>query len=83
MATIRTAADKVQATVGAIGKVKDGDYGPYQSVLFEGKGLPDGKVWRCMDPEQAQQFTRGQRVHLVPTTNKTGQAFMGYRAAEH
>jgi hypothetical protein len=25
-----------------------------------------------MDPDQAQQFTRGQTVYLVPTTNKQG-----------
>jgi hypothetical protein len=70
MATIRTAADKVPATVAGFGKLKDGNYGPYQSVLFEGPGLPDGKLWRSMPPEQAQQFNRGQRVYLVPTTSK-------------
>lgn len=72
MATIRTAADKIPATVSGFGKIKDGNYGPYQSVLFEGDRLPEGKVWRSMEPDQAKQFTRGQRVHLVPTTNKQG-----------
>lgn len=72
MPTIRTAADKIPATVAGFGKLKDGQYGPYQSVLFEGDRLPDGKVWRSMEPEQAKQFRRGQRVHLVPTKNKQG-----------
>lgn len=72
MATIRTAADRVTATVAAHGHVKQGQYGEYQSVLFEGPGLPEGKIWRAMDPDQAQQFYRGQQVFLVPTTNKNG-----------
>jgi hypothetical protein len=72
MPTIRTAADKVPATVAGFGKLKDGQYGPYQSVLFEGDRLPEGKVWRSMEPEQAKQFTKGQAVHLVPTKNKQG-----------
>jgi hypothetical protein len=76
MATIRTAADKITATVSAFGKVKESQFneGSYQSVLFEGEGLPEGKVWRAMTPDQAQGFTRGQAVYLVPTTNKKGQA---------
>jgi hypothetical protein len=72
MATIRTAADKVPATVAGFGKVKTNEFGDYQSVLFEGDRLPDGKVWRSMPPDQAKQFTRGQQVHLVPTKNKQG-----------
>jgi hypothetical protein len=74
MATIRTAADKITATVTAFGKLKESQFNDsvYQSVLFEGEGLPDGKLWRSMDPDQAQQFTRGQTVYLVPTTNTKG-----------
>jgi hypothetical protein len=74
MPTIRTAADKITATVSAFGKVKESQFneGSYQSVLFEGEGLPEGKVWRAMTPDQAQGFTRGQAVYLVPTTNKQG-----------
>ena len=72
MPTIRTASDRILATVAAIGKVKEGDYGPYQSILFEAPQLPDGKVWRSMNPEQAAAFTRGQQAYLVPTTNKAG-----------
>ena len=75
MATIRTAADKITATVAGFGKVKESQFndGVFQSVLFEGEGLPDGKIWRSMTPDQAQQFTRGEQVYLVPTTNKKGQ----------
>lgn len=72
MATIRTASDRITATVSAHGHIKQGQYGEYQSVLFESPNLPDGKVWRAMEPDQAQQFYRGQQVHLVPTTNKQG-----------
>jgi len=75
MATIRTATDKIQATVSAFGKVKPSQFNDsnFQSVLFEGEGLPEGKVWRSMDPDQAQSLNRGQQVYLVPTTNKKGQ----------
>jgi hypothetical protein len=50
MPTIRTATDRILATVAAFGHVKDGNYGPYQSVLFESPDLPEGKVWRSMKP---------------------------------
>jgi hypothetical protein len=75
MATIRAATDKIQATVAGFGKLKESQFNDsvYQSVLFEGGGLPEGKVWRSMTPDQAQGFTRGQAVYLVPTTNKKGQ----------
>lgn len=74
MATIRAATDKITARVAGFGKLKPSQFNDsnFQSVLFEGEGLPDGKVWRSMDPDQAQQFTRGQQVYLVPTTNKQG-----------
>ena len=72
MATIRTASDRITATVAAHGHIKEGQFGPYQSVLFESPSLPDGKVWRAMEPDQAQQFSRGHVVALVPTTNKMG-----------
>jgi hypothetical protein len=76
MATIRTASDKIAATVAGFGKVKESQFNEssYQSVLFESPELPEGKVWRAMTPDQAQGFTRGQSVFLVPTTNKKGQA---------
>ena len=76
MATIRTAADKITATVAGFGKLKPSQFSDtnFQSVLFESPALPEGKVWRAMTPDQAQGFTRGQSVFLVPTTNKKGQA---------
>ena len=74
MATIRTASDRIQATVTGFSQVKQSQFNDstFQSVLFEGDGLPDGKIWRSMSPEQAQGFTRGEEVFLVPTTNKHG-----------
>ncbi|PSN13958.1 hypothetical protein C7293_13780 [filamentous cyanobacterium CCT1] len=72
MAIIRTASDRILATVAGFTRVKTNEFGEYQSVLFEAAQLPEGKVWRSMEPEQAKQFRRGQRVHLVPTTNKKG-----------
>ena len=61
-----TASDKIAATAAAFGKVRDGR----QAVLFEGAGLPEGRVCRSMELEQAEQLRRGQRVHLVPTKDK-------------
>ena len=72
MPTIRTAADRILATVAAFGHLKEGNFGPYQSVLFESPSLPDGKVWRSMKPEEAKTFAKGQQAYLVPTTNKQG-----------
>lgn len=71
---IRTAAEKVLATVEFITATKEGDYGPYRSVLFKRTDLEGdpAKVWRSMDPEDAEQFSKGQRVNLIPTTNKRG-----------
>ena len=76
MPTIRTATDKIAATVAAFSQIKESQFndGSYQSVLFEAPELPDGKLWRSMTPDQAQQLERGQTVYLVPTTNKKGQA---------
>jgi len=75
MPTIRAATDKIAATVAAFSQIKESQFndGSYQSVLFESPDLPDGKLWRSMTPDQAQGFTRGQAVYLVPTTNKKGQ----------
>lgn len=75
MATIRSASNKILATVAAFSQVKKSQFNDsyYQSVLFEGDGLPQGKIWRSMTPDQAQCFDRGQSVYLVPTTNTKGQ----------
>jgi hypothetical protein len=75
MATIRSASNKILATVAAFSQIKKSQFNDnnYQSVLFEGEGLPNGKVWRSMTPDQAQSFDRDQQVYLVPTTNTKGQ----------
>jgi hypothetical protein len=75
MATIRSASNKILATVAAFSQIKKSQFNDsnYQSVLFEGDGLPNGKVWRSMTPDQAQSFDRDQQVYLVPTTNTKGQ----------
>lgn len=64
---IRAMSSRIPATVEAFGRLKEGSYGPYQSVLFKGDGLPEGQIWRSMKPEEAKQFSRGQSVYLAPT----------------
>lgn len=69
---IRAASARIQATVKAFGQIKEGDYGPYQSVLFErgDRSGEEAKVWKSMKPEDAKQFQKGQQVILVPTERK-------------
>ena len=69
----------IKAAVAHIMQVKEGDYGPYQSVLFEGEGLPDGKLWRALNPGEAQQLCKGQAVELTPTRTKSGKASWSIR----
>jgi hypothetical protein len=64
------ASQKIPATVAALSKVQENEYGEYRSVLFEGQGLEGGKLWRKFPPEQAARFSRGDRVNLTPTTRK-------------
>ena len=66
MTTNRTASDKINATAVAFGKVRDGR----QAVLFEGAGLPEGRVCLLMEIGRAKQLRRGQRVRLVPTQDR-------------
>lgn len=64
------ASQKVGAYTKFITDVKQGQYGEYRSVLFLRNDKPAGKeqeVWRSMKPHEAQQFTKGQFVHLIPT----------------
>lgn len=74
---IRTAAQKTLATVEYITATKDGDYGPYRSVLFKRSDLQGdaAKVWRSLKPHEAEQFTKGQQVHLIPTERKGKQTW--------
>lgn len=62
----------VKAIVSVIMQEKEGEYGSYQSVLFEGEGLTDGKLWRALNPKEAQQLRKGQAVELTPTRTRTG-----------
>ena len=64
------AAQKIGAYTKFITDVKQGQYGEYRSVLFLRNDKPFGKeqeVWRSMKPYEAEQFTKGQFVHLIPT----------------
>lgn len=65
-------AQPISAVVAHIMAEKQGEYGPYQSVLFESPNLADGKLWRAMKPAEAQQLSRGQAVELTPTKTKKG-----------
>lgn len=62
----------ISAVVAYIMKEKVGKYGPYQSVLFEGEGLDGGKLWRGLDPEEAQQLKKGMNVELTPAKTRGG-----------
>lgn len=70
MALVTTAP--INAVVAHIMKKKQGEYGPYQSVLFESPELKDGKLWRAMNPGEAQQLHKGQAVELTPTKTSKG-----------
>ena len=70
MALVTTAP--INAVVAYIMQEKQGEYGPYQSVLFESPDLKDGKLWRAMNPSEAQQLHKGQAVELIPTKTKKG-----------
>jgi hypothetical protein len=74
---VRTASDRVQAVVEFVTAEKDGDYGPYRSVLFKRCDLEGeaAKVWRSMKPEEAEVFSKGQTVYLVPTERKGKQTW--------
>lgn len=62
----------INARVEVIGKVKQGEYGPYRSVLFIDESLPEGseagKLWKSFndDDQTVSQLSKGSRVQLVP-----------------
>lgn len=64
--------DPIKAVVAYIMDEKCGEYGPYQSVLFESSGLQDGKLWRALKPDEARQLQKGQAVELTPATTSSG-----------
>lgn len=70
MASVTTAP--INAVVAHIMQEKQGEYGPYQSVLFESPDLQDGKLWRAMNSDEAQQLHKGQAVELTPTKTSKG-----------
>ena len=56
----------IAATVEHITAPKDGQYGPYQSVLFK---TPTGeKIWKSFAPNSAEltQLQKGTTVQLIP-----------------
>ena len=60
----------ITATVEVIGKLKDGNYGPYRSVLFLDQAQPVGseasKIWKSLSEAEAAPLSKGARVQLVP-----------------
>lgn len=60
----------IVAKVEMIGKLKEGTYGQYRSVLFLDQSQPVGseaaKIWKSLSNEEAQGLTKGAMVHLVP-----------------
>lgn len=66
---IRMASDRILATVEAIGKLKQGQYGDFRSVLLQRSDIDGegGKVWKSMKPSDAAKFTRGMQCWLIPT----------------
>ena len=65
-------AAPIMAVVAHIMDEKHGNYGPYQSVLFESSRLQDGKLWWALKPNEAKQLRIGQAVELTPTTTSRG-----------
>ena len=62
----------IAATVEHITAPKDGQYGPYQSVLF--KTGQDEKIWKSFAPDSAEltQLQKGVRVQLIPAGERNG-----------
>lgn len=60
----------ITAKVEVIGKLKEGNYGPYRSVLFLDQSQPEGteeaKIWKSLTEEEAMPLTKGAMVQLVP-----------------
>jgi hypothetical protein len=55
----------VTATVELVTALKEGNFGPYRSVLFKNG---DEKIWQSFDPdaEELAVLSRGVQVQLVP-----------------
>ncbi|PZO16883.1 MAG: hypothetical protein DCF25_11860 [Leptolyngbya foveolarum] len=61
----------INAVVAHITQETQGEYGPYQSVLFESAELKYGKLWRALKPQEAQSLHKGQAVALTPVIKKS------------
>ena len=62
----------ITATVEHITASKDGQYGPYQSVLFK---TPEGeKIWKSFNPDSPElaQLQKGLSVQLIPSGERNG-----------
>jgi hypothetical protein len=66
----------ITATVELITAEKQGQYGPYRSVLFldESKTGEDAKIWKSFDPDSEELIllVKGLKVQLVPTVDRNG-----------
>ena len=67
----------ITATIEVIGKLKEGDYGPYRPVLFldhaQAPGSEAAKIWKSLSEEEAEPLRKGMKVQLVPAgTGKNG-----------
>ncbi|MEL6555999.1 MAG: hypothetical protein AAFQ63_21445 [Cyanobacteria bacterium J06621_11] len=62
----------INAIVAHIMQEKQGEYGLYQSVLFESSALKNGKLWWALKPAEVQQLRKGQAVELTPTKTRKG-----------
>lgn len=60
----------ITATIEVIGKLKEGDYGPYRPVLFldhaQTPGSEAAKIWKSLSEEETAPLRKGMKVQLVP-----------------
>ena len=60
----------IRAKVEVIGKLKEGDFGPYRSVLFLDQSQPEAsetaKIWKALSDEETKPLRKGVMVQLVP-----------------
>ncbi len=60
----------ITARVEVIGKLKEGNYGPYRSCLFVDQSQPEGseesKIWKSLTDEESAPLVKGAIVQLVP-----------------
>lgn len=73
------AAQKIGAYVEVIGKPRQSQHnsGQYRPVLFHRNDCTGDaqKVWKSMSIQDAEQFTKGQFIHLIPTRRNNKNTF--------